>query len=410
MVSSSGYMSRRGRDRGSAILVGVSAGSNSWRRGQPLTSNAAGPFASSNSWVRPKDDNAEQKNDAEKTEKAVSAVDLALASIEGNANDKEGPMVLPQNKTVSTEAIDGNNTDGTSKSKARLEKTKFVDPPKKRPKNKPQPMKSKPNKDYNTNESKSSVEVDTSKIDSLRRNILDAPPKKPILKGGPKPVGGSKVWRRKNDKDNINGKGIGQPKQQPPPSRHGEIGRSTNHPVTKAPAAKRIRLGKGSMDGTDQSDADGTIGDDTGMSEGQAKRDDNDIATLTAFAYRETGVARRGRERGRGRGRGRGSTNISSGNTGLVRVKSELQSTTKICPTFARGINCDNEFCRKRHDIPPECARPLCSFFQRHGQCRKGDGCPFAHIKVDPRAAVCSSFRLLGYCEDPNCAFKHVQN
>ena len=114
-----------------------------------------------------------------------------------------------------------------------------------------------------------------------------------------------------------------------------------------------------------------------------------------------------GAEKGRGRGRGRGNTN-SAGNMGLVRVRAELQSTTKICPTFARGINCDDEYCWKRYDVPSECARPLCSFFQRHGQCRKGDDCPFAHVKVDPRAAVCSSFRLLGYCEDPNCAFKHV--
>ena len=183
------------------------------------------------------------------------------------------------------------------------------------------------------------------------------------------------------------------------------MGINTNRPVTKAPAAKRIRLDKGSADSTYLNDGNGTEDNDTDMPEGQAKRDG---ASLTAFAYRETGAAGRGRGRGHSRGRGRGNTNISSGNMGLVRVKSELQSTSKICPTFARGINCNNEYCRKRHDVPPECARPLCSFFQRHGQCRKGDECPFAHVKVDPRAAICSSFRLLGYCEDPNCTFKHV--
>ena len=188
MVSSPGHMSRRGRGRGSA--KGVSAGSNSWRRGQPSTTNSAGTFASSNSWVRPKDDNTVQKKDAKKTEKAVSAVDLALASIEDNANDKEEPMVPPQNKTVSTDAIDGNNTDGTSKSKALLEKAKLDQPPKKRPKKSPQPKISKPNKDYDNIESNASVEVDMAKIDSLRRNVLDYPPKKqkPILKGAQSPL------------------------------------------------------------------------------------------------------------------------------------------------------------------------------------------------------------------------------
>ena len=233
---------------------------------------------------------------------------------------------------------------------------------------------------------------------------------KPILKGGPKPSGGSKVWKRKSDDnngDNDKSKAHVRPRKQNPPPR--SIPKKGNRNVSrgngaKAPAAKRIRLDKGgSNDATSKSDEDKTSDNDTDMPEaGQAKRDGN-AATLTAFAYREIGAA----ERGRGRGRGRGNTK-SAGNIGLVRVRAELQSTTKICPTFARGINCDDEYCRKRHDVPSECARPLCSFFQRHGQCRKGDDCPFAHVKVDPRAAVCSSFQLLGYCEDPNCAFKHV--
>ena len=257
-------------------------------------------------------------------------------------------MVLPENKTVSTDAVDGNNADGTSKSK------------------------------------------------------------KPILKGGPKTAGGNMAWRRINDEDRTNDKRMGQPKQQPPPPRQRKTGKNTNRPATKAPAAKRIRLGKGSTDTTDQNDADDTDDSNTDNPEGQVNRHGGDGTTLTAFAYRETGTVGRGRGRGHNRARGRGNKNTSRGNMGLVRVKSELQSTTKICPTFARGVNCDNEYCKKRHDVPPECARPLCSFFQRHGQCHKGDECPFAHVKVDPRAAICSSFRLLGYCEDPNCTFKHV--
>ena len=419
-AGSPGFMSRRGRGRGSA--VGVSAGSNSWRRGEPSTmTKSAGTFAASNSWVRPKDGDAEKKKDVESTETTASAVELALASIEGKAEEYKERAILAREEKDTTEAIDRDNqdTDDTSKSKGSLDKRKIDSPQKDVPnpllKNPPPKKaatkKATPKKPSQKKKpilkggyiSELKPSVDTAKIDSLRKSILDSPPKKPVLKGGPKPFGGSKVWKRKNDEEtppprNLSAKGNGKP------------GRNTtgNRPGTKAQAAKRIRLGKITDDTstTNQNDADGTDNNDT---EEQAKEDSGNGATLTAFAYRETGNTGRGRGRGRGRGsRGRGNAHTSRGNMGLVRVKSELQSTTKICPTFARGINCDDEYCRKRHDVPPECARPLCSFFQRHGQCRKGDECPFAHVKVDPRAAICSSFRLLGYCEDPNCPFKHV--
>jgi len=96
--------------------------------------------------------------------------------------------------------------------------------------------------------------------------------------------------------------------------------------------------------------------------------------TLTDFAYRETTSSS-----SYPRGRGRGGRNVSNTvNMGLVRVNPD----TKICPTFLRGIKCDDEHCRKRHDVPVESARPVCSFFQRHGQCLKGSDCPFRHVKV----------------------------
>lgn len=94
-------------------------------------------------------------------------------------------------------------------------------------------------------------------------------------------------------------------------------------------------------------------------------------------------------------------------NMGLVRIQPN-EKTTPICPTFLRGLHCQNEFCRKRHDIPKEHAMPVCSFFQRHGQCLRGDACVFRHVKVNPKALVCPSFAILGFCEDEKCTMQHI--
>jgi hypothetical protein len=94
-------------------------------------------------------------------------------------------------------------------------------------------------------------------------------------------------------------------------------------------------------------------------------------------------------------------------NMGLVRIQPD-KKTTPICPTFLRGLHCQNEFCRKRHDIPKEHAMPVCSFFQRHGQCLRGDVCVFRHVKVNPKALVCPSFAILGFCEDEKCTMQHI--
>ncbi|CAB9515059.1 CCCH zinc finger protein [Seminavis robusta] len=93
------------------------------------------------------------------------------------------------------------------------------------------------------------------------------------------------------------------------------------------------------------------------------------------------------------------------GGNRLVRVN---QEDTPICQTFLRGIKCENERCTKRHDVPRESAMPICSFFQRHGQCLKGSECRFRHVKVNPLATICPSFNLLGYCDDEACPMKHV--
>ena len=122
----------------------------------------------------------------------------------------------------------------------------------------------------------------------------------------------------------------------------------------------------------------------------------------TEFAYRQT-VS----QRGRGRGRGRGDVAAKS-NMGLVRVEPDA-ATTPICTTYLGGMPCTNPRCKKRHDVPKEAATPICSFFQRHGQCKKRDTCPFRHIKVNPHATVCPSFSLLGFCEDKECIMKHIR-
>jgi hypothetical protein len=136
---------------------------------------------------------------------------------------------------------------------------------------------------------------------------------------------------------------------------------------------------------------------------------------LTDFAYRETcKVIRRGNK-------SRQWTKISGSNNnlsmhpslagprsmGLIRVQPNMKKTP-ICTTFLRGITCTDKFCRKRHDVPKESAMPVCQFFQRHGQCLKGEECPFRHVKVNQRAMICPAFALLGFCEDKNCTMKHV--
>ncbi|KAL7511278.1 hypothetical protein ACHAXN_008171 [Cyclotella atomus] len=117
---------------------------------------------------------------------------------------------------------------------------------------------------------------------------------------------------------------------------------------------------------------------------------------LTDFCYRDTG-------RGRGHTKNRGGTT----NIGLVRVKPEI-AATPICPTFRRGLPCDNPKCTLRHDVSSEASRPICVFFQKNGMCSKGDECMFRHVKVRWDAEVCATFERLGYCEDADCVLRHV--
>jgi Zinc finger C-x8-C-x5-C-x3-H type (and similar) len=95
-------------------------------------------------------------------------------------------------------------------------------------------------------------------------------------------------------------------------------------------------------------------------------------------------------------------------NMGLVRVAPDVKKAP-ICPTYLRGLQCQDEFCRKRHDVPRDFATPVCSFFLRHGNCLRGEECVFRHVKVNPSAMVCPSFSLLGFCEDEACQMQHVR-
>jgi hypothetical protein len=145
---------------------------------------------------------------------------------------------------------------------------------------------------------------------------------------------------------------------------------------------------------------------------------------LTDFAYRETSkIVRRVPVESKNRkwSLAQGSTASSSTaaisqpmpstrlNMGLVRVQPNTRKTP-ICTIFLKGIQCTDKYCNKRHDVPKEFAMPVCSFFQRHGQCLKGDDCMFRHVKVNPRAMVCPGFALLGFCDDQGCIMKHVQS
>lgn len=128
--------------------------------------------------------------------------------------------------------------------------------------------------------------------------------------------------------------------------------------------------------------------------------------TLTDFCYRDTGRGKGSSTRGRGRDRS--GREGGGGSMGLVRVKPDNLSDTPICRTFRLGMPCNNPKCTLRHDVSAEASRPICVFFQRNGMCSKGESCPFRHVKVRHDAEICPVFNSVGYCENPDCAMKHV--
>mmetsp|Transcript_21253 Transcript_21253/g.58847 ORF Transcript_21253/g.58847 Transcript_21253/m.58847 type:complete len:456 (+) Transcript_21253:1014-2381(+) len=139
----------------------------------------------------------------------------------------------------------------------------------------------------------------------------------------------------------------------------------------------------------------------------EEKHDDGDTshkaAVLTTFAYcppTTTGVptARRTRRADR--------NNNKNNNKSLVRVPTT--NTTRICPLFAKGVDCTQPGCLLRHDVPSSAARPTCRHFLNHGSCLRGNDCPFRHVKGT--AEPCPRWTATGYCTLEHCPLAHVQH
>eukprot|EP00956_Cyclotella_meneghiniana_P027368 scaffold61142_cov57-Cyclotella_meneghiniana.AAC.5 len=181
---------------------------------------------------------------------------------------------------------------------------------------------------------------------------------------------------------------------------------NTQHYNNSAKGSRRICLNSNNNTQANESSSTDVPDDGTKLLESSNKdtksTDNNNSTTtnknLTDFAYRDTGRGKRGHK----------IIGPRTANMGLVRVKPEDPSTTAICPTFRRGLPCNNPKCTLRHDVSSEASRPICVFFQRNGMCSKGDECIFRHVKVRYDAEVCPMFERVGYCEDPDCVLMHV--
>ena len=207
-------------------------------------------------------------------------------------------------------------------------------------------------------------------------------------------------------------------RQYPPPKRKDPFRwnqhhqHQSHHTKPRHNMAKRIKVTVQPSRSFDVDD------DDDDGEQQQAAGPDQEETTaaterLTDFAYRETGKQR---PTGGGAGnktfsyyhRQQQQNQNQLRNMGLVRVQPNTKKTP-ICPFYLKGIECTDKYCTKRHDVPKESAIPICSYFQRHGNCLKGEDCVFRHIKVNPRAMVCPQFSVLGFCDDPDCAMKHIR-
>lgn len=190
-----------------------------------------------------------------------------------------------------------------------------------------------------------------------------------------------------------------------------------SHFHNRRPGAQRIKLTNNHQD----PNMDTEVGDQESPQDSEALADTKQGQAhekLSDFAYHETGRVVQVQQRYQNRTWKAGDNSAGTSATthteqsnfegprkmGLVRAKQH--SNAPICPFYAKGIECTDKFCRKRHDVPKESAVPVCSFFQRNGQCFK-DECKFRHIKT--RAIVCPTFALLGYCDNDDCTMKHLR-
>ena len=78
-----------------------------------------------------------------------------------------------------------------------------------------------------------------------------------------------------------------------------------------------------------------------------------------------------------------------------------------ICPIYLQNGDCPSGgSCDLSHDATPERV-PACLHFLR-GRCSKSS-CRYAHVRVDPTAAICGDFASLGYCSrGALCEERHV--
>ena len=185
-----------------------------------------------------------------------------------------------------------------------------------------------------------------------------------------------------------NGKLPGASKKRPLPS----------HFPSRRPLAQRIKLpNQGDKDRDSGQDSEATADIRSGIKHEK----------LSDFAYRETGrLVKQGHQNltwkaGDSSIQTERQSCVGPRKMSLIRAK---QANAPICPFYARGTDCTDQFCRKRHDVPLEAAVPVCSYFQRNGQCFK-DECKFRHVKT--RSIVCPTFTLLGYCDNSDCTMKH---
>lgn len=94
---------------------------------------------------------------------------------------------------------------------------------------------------------------------------------------------------------------------------------------------------------------------------------------------------------------------------GLTCIYQHDPSKIAICWNFLQD-NCPNtaDSCNLSHEPAPE-RTPLCLHFLNKGRCTR-EKCPFPHVNVGARHAICRDFAVLGYCEKGlDCDKQHVR-
>jgi hypothetical protein len=181
-----------------------------------------------------------------------------------------------------------------------------------------------------------------------------------------------------NGSSSSNSRSYHRKKPPPPPPHHSTLQQQKRAAAVAAAAsirgAKRIKITSAAVPvGTDgtaaaaveeeeeqrqaENDGEGVGGDDNDTHTRQERKGKSFEVekTLTDFAYassrRVVSSAPAGHGRRHKRSHRHGPT--TSANNTLVRLQPDV-ATTPICPTFLRGLQCTEERCLQRHDIPKE--------------------------------------------------------